>query len=956
MPKKLRSPALRSAFAALALAVSGCGGCDAGLNSSAGIGSLEPATLAFQQVRVGSTRRLQTRLRNTGSGAFAIRRVDPENAGEFILSALPADLDSNAELVVSVLYSPIDTGVDEGRFVIYTDASDTPEIVLTVRGEGVETNLAVAPETLDFGIVEVLQTAELPLTILNAGLLGEDVYVELGEGSDAFEIDSFLAFPLRLEGGSELPIPIRYRPARAGEDTTTLLVRACETCAALVVPVRGRAVESFVEVRPSECVEFGAVTPGNVVRRPLSLRNLGLRALEVQSVSITSGGPVFGLEPATLPASLAHEQALELSLTYAPAALRADQGTVVLATDDPRRPTISVCLRGSGGGPELTASPRPLDFGLVAVGVPKVRIVNVGNVGNAPLAVSAARVVGSSEFTVPAAPFTVPAGGRVPLLVTYTPVDDGADAAQLVLDSDDSDHPAYEVPLAGLGRVLPPCDLEVLPADGLLDFGNIAKGRTSRLNARLRNRGATDCLISLRMEPGGAASLKLVDPPLNEVIFAAGETRLVPVEFKPTVDGAARATVTVEVSDPANPVRTIGVRGLSAAGCLFIAPEEVDFGTVGANCSTRDREIVVYSTCANASIRINSIVLSAGADQPFVIGSLPPLPATVSGSQSVRFRARYAPTENASHFGAILLNTSERPEPYNIGVKGRASADAVQRDRFSQERVPTVDMLFIIDNSGSMESSQTSLANNFGGFMQFAITQQVDYRIAVTTTDVDTDGEQGRFLPVGGQPRWITPQTPNKETLFQQRIMAGTDGSGDEQGLEGMYLALSPPASLTDNANFLRPDAFLSVIVVSDEEDSSPQPVAFYYNFLVGLKQGRRNLVGLSSVALNPSRYQTITAMTDGKFTDITTADWSASLRSFGAEAFGYKTRFYLSSVPTPGTMEVTIDGVPVAPVEGNVRNYTYRATENMIEFSPLAIPEPGQTLEVSYVVQCGVP
>ncbi|MFN8845821.1 MAG: hypothetical protein ACK5W9_03130, partial [Bdellovibrionales bacterium] len=46
-----------------------------------------------------------------------------------------------------------------------------------------------------------------------------------------------------------------------------------------------------------------------------------------------------------------------------------------------------------------------------------------------------------------------------------------------------------------------------------------------------------------------------------------------------------------------------------------------------------------------------------------------------------------------------------------------------------------IDILWVIDNSGSMNSSQTNLASNFGAFIQDFITLNYDFRMAVTTSD-----------------------------------------------------------------------------------------------------------------------------------------------------------------------------------------------------------------------------
>src|SRR6187402_3458074 len=65
-----------------------------------------------------------------------------------------------------------------------------------------------------------------------------------------------------------------------------------------------------------------------------------------------------------------------------------------------------------------------------------------------------------------------------------------------------------------------------------------------------------------------------------------------------------------------------------------------------------------------------------------------------------------------------------------------------------------VDILFVIDNSGSMAEEQATLARNFERFIAALEAEKVEanYRIAITTTDVghvyacgDTGPEAGKF-------------------------------------------------------------------------------------------------------------------------------------------------------------------------------------------------------------------
>ena len=136
--------------------------------------------------------------------------------------------------------------------------------------------------------------------------------------------------------------------------------------------------------------------------------------------------------------------------------------------------------------------------------------------------------------------------------------------------------------------------------------------------------------------------------------------------------------------------------------------------------------------------------------------------------------------------------------------------------------VPTpADILFVVDNSGSMEDEQENLAANFGRFID-QIAGTGDYRIAVVTTDQDSGVEQdGQAVSIfnGGQyqdldrinrggcqdtspphrPRLFSRSQPQLEanrlgqsgcprpnSAFQQNVRVGSCGSGNEVGLKAI--------------------------------------------------------------------------------------------------------------------------------------------------------------------------
>jgi hypothetical protein len=152
-----------------------------------------------------------------------------------------------------------------------------------------------------------------------------------------------------------------------------------------------------------------------------------------------------------------------------------------------------------------------------------------------------------------------------------------------------------------------------------------------------------------------------------------------------------------------------------------------------------------------------------------------------------------------------------------------------------------MDILFVVDNSGSMSEEQTNLAANFPKFMDVldsymtAAGQPLDYHVGLTTTSLTEvipipipiplppgdDGALRNQASCGMTRPWIERTDANPSMQFSCVAQVGTDGSGQEQPLGAARLALT--ARITDgkNAGFLRADALLAVVILTDEDDQS---------------------------------------------------------------------------------------------------------------------------------------
>ena len=171
-----------------------------------------------------------------------------------------------------------------------------------------------------------------------------------------------------------------------------------------------------------------------------------------------------------------------------------------------------------------------------------------------------------------------------------------------------------------------------------------------------------------------------------------------------------------------------------------------------------------------------------------------------------------------------------------------------------------LDLLFVIDNSGSMQEEQTNLRNNFPDFMRALENIKgglPDIRIGVVSSNMGAGptmvgdgcpvlGDRGSFQAKAGcgldtskNPSYLSVDdkgtknfTGQLTDVFSCMAGLGSDGCGYEHQLQSMRAGLSasdPASTSASNRGFLRKDAFLGIVILSDEDDCSGEPDADFY-------------------------------------------------------------------------------------------------------------------------------
>lgn len=314
--------------------------------------------------------------------------------------------------------------------------------------------------------------------------------------------------------------------------------------------------------------------------------------------------------------------------------------------------------------------------------------------------------------------------------------------------------------------------------------------------------------------------------------------------------------------------------------------------------------------------------------------------------------------------GCIETNL-QPPLPDWAAPAPRPIEDVTQEDQIMQVTSPRVDILWMIDNSGSMSNEQTDLTENFPQFMDFFVGSGLDYHIGVTSSDLDGNynGSRGKLVVVAGV-KYIDPDIANPIEMFASMATLGTSGSSTEQGTGAVFDALEVERDRA-NAGFWRDESAIHTIVISDEPDLTRANIIGRDEF-VGWYSGLKEAAGdrtFSSIvdATVGGKYRGITNEIGGIYWNVADDNWTQVLERLGVQAAGLKREYFLSRLPVEDTIEVKVEDVTGAtlsfergmidPVTGVPSgDYTYDSNRNSITFVEY-VPNALSTILIEYTV-----
>ena len=148
------------------------------------------------------------------------------------------------------------------------------------------------------------------------------------------------------------------------------------------------------------------------------------------------------------------------------------------------------------------------------------------------------------------------------------------------------------------------------------------------------------------------------------------------------------------------------------------------------------------------------------------------LPLTLEPDESVTVFLEFEPYDIGEVEGALVVQSNE-PLGTREGVHvGTGDFAASYEDEFIVPEEPASDIIFYVDQSGSMSDDQARLASNFSTFITELTTYSTDWQIIVANSDNGCNAHGGV----------LRPEMVDYESRFQSAVSSG-GGFWTEAGL-----------------------------------------------------------------------------------------------------------------------------------------------------------------------------
>jgi len=316
---------------------------------------VNPAVADFGVVCPGDVLSRTIEVFNTGSGDLLITGVTKTGSSSSSLVPSDASPQPAPPLVISpgnhVNYTvhfvaPMTVGPVNATITITSDDLVNPVTNITATATvGAPNIVTMVADSGNFGDVCLGDFKDLNITVTNAGDC--DLIITGLVSSSAEFLVAGTAFPIVVQAGTSVQVPLRFQPTSLGPKAATLQILSNDPDTPVaVVNVTGNVPAGKISVTPCP-LDFGLVCPEDLDAREktVTVCNVGECDLTVLTVSISRTD--FTLEGVpVLPIVLKPGACFNFNIHFTPTSVGPKSETLTITSDDPDNPIVECEVTG----------------------------------------------------------------------------------------------------------------------------------------------------------------------------------------------------------------------------------------------------------------------------------------------------------------------------------------------------------------------------------------------------------------------------------------------------------------------------------------------------------------------------------------------------------------------------------------------------------------------------------
>lgn len=357
----------------------------------------------FGTSNVGLTRTGTARIENISTTPNNVKAIVdgvtiiPAAGSPFVVTAssFPDTLAPGEGSSIEVSFTPTaETGYSAQICFHISQPCDTT-ICVPINGIGVQSNVLVRKNTLDFGTkylcqdtilqVDIENTGSAPLNLQSLGIVGADAI--------AFEFVSPVSTPTVIAQGGSVTVAIRFIPGRSPGDGTknaALEIRTDDLAQPLItVRLIGERRRQLLATPLS--LDFGRVVVGTTVEDTVTLENRTSVPLQIASFSVPPPFQIVGFIPGGAPPLMLQPgDSILVRISFTPVDSSQVSADLVAAETLPCVDTTRIAVTGSG---------KIIRDGRVSIVIPTILTGKPGDRLAIPIILESSQFIAESEAT-----------------------------------------------------------------------------------------------------------------------------------------------------------------------------------------------------------------------------------------------------------------------------------------------------------------------------------------------------------------------------------------------------------------------------------------------------------------------------------------------------------------------------------------------------------------------------